>query len=139
MDPIEEILRNSNTIAVVGMSDDPIKPAHSVPAAMLHAGFRVIPVNPHHEEILGLKVYPRLEDVPEPIDLVNVFRRPQFTPEVARQAVAVGAKALWLQTGIWSDEAREIAESAGLRYVEDRCIRTERALYGITKDGIPQK
>jgi predicted CoA-binding protein len=135
MDPVEEILRDSNTIAVVGMSDDPAKPAHSVPAAMLNAGFRVIPVNPHHEEILGLKVYPRLEDVPDPIDLVNVFRRPQYTPEVARQAVAVGAKALWLQSGILSQEAREIAESAGLQYVEDRCIRTERALYGITKDG----
>ena len=135
MDQIEEILRDSDTIAVVGMSDDPFKPAHSVPAAMLQAGFRVIPVNPHHEEILGLKVYPRLEDVPDPIDLVNVFRRPQFTPEVARQAVAVGAKALWLQTGIASREAREIAESAGLKYVEDRCIRTERSYYGITKDG----
>jgi uncharacterized protein len=119
------------TITVVGLSTDPVKSAHSVPAAMQAYGWRIIPVNPHADQLLGQKVYRTLADVPEPVTLVNVFRPSQDAADVARQAVAAGAKALWLQLGITSAEAREIAESAGLLYVEDRCIAVERARHGI--------
>jgi predicted CoA-binding protein len=94
-------------------------------------GYRVIPVNPHADVLLGEKVYRRLEDIPEPIDLVNVFRPSREAPEVARQAVAVGAKGVWLQLGISSEEARRIAEEAGLDYVENRCIAVEMVRHGL--------
>ena len=129
----EQILRESTTIAVVGASRDPGKEAHSVPLHMLRHGWRVIPVNPHATEIWGQTCYPTLGDVPEPIDLVNVFRPGPDTPEIARQAVAIGAKALWLQQGIASAESRKIAEDGGLDYVEDHCIAVERALRAISK------
>ena len=125
------ILTEFATITVVGLSSDPVKSAHSVPAAMQAYGWRVIPVNPHADELLGEPVYRTLADVPERVDFVNVFRPSAQTPDVARQAVAVGAKALWLQLGIVSAEAREIAESNGLLYVEDRCIAVERARHAI--------
>src|SRR5947208_983285 len=125
------MLEDFDTVAVVGLSADPVKAAHSVPAAMKAYGWRVIPVNPHADELLGEKVYRALADVPEPVELVNVFRPSAQTPDVVRQAVAVGAKAVWLQLGITSAEAREIAESNGLLYVEDRCIAVERARHAI--------
>ena len=128
-----EILEATTTIAVVGMSDDLDKPAHSVPISLQGHGFRVIPVNPTVSAILGQRSYPALADVPEPIDVVQVFRRASEAPEIARQAVAVGARALWLQQGIVSDEARRIAEEGGLAYVEDRCMAVERARLGIRK------
>lgn len=137
MDPISELTRQMledyDTITVVGLSVDPMKSAHSVPAAMQAYGWRVIPVNPHAEEILGEKVYRRLGDVPDGVGFVNVFRPAADCAEIARQAVAAGATALWLQLGIVSAEAREIAESAGLRYVEDRCIAVERARHAIRR------
>lgn len=129
----EQILRESTTIAVVGASRDPGKEAHSVPLHILRYGWRVIPVNPYATEIWGQTCYPTLNDVPEPIDLVNVFRPGPDTPDVARQAVAIGAKALWLQQGIASAESRKIAEDGGLDYVEDHCIAVERALRAISK------
>ena len=135
VDPTSELtkrlLTEFPTITVVGLSADPVKSAHSVPAAMQAYGWRVIPVNPHADELLGEPVYRRLADVPEPVGLVNVFRPAAEAAEVARQAVAVGAKALWLQLGIISAEARDIAESNGLLYVEDRCIAVERARHSI--------
>lgn len=125
-DVVEKILREYDTITVVGASADPAKAAHDVPAYMQHRGWRIIPVNPHADEILGEPVYRSLADVPEQVGLVDVFRPSEQTPEIARQAVAAGATALWLQLGIRSAEAREIAESAGLLYVEDRCLIIEQ-------------
>jgi uncharacterized protein len=132
MEP-EEILERYNTIAVVGLSRDPSKSAHSVPRTMQAAGFRVIPVNPYADTLLGEKVYRSLQEIPEPIDVVEVFRPSEEAPAIARQAVAIGAKALWLQLGLTSAEARAIAEDAGLEYVEDRCMAVERAIHRITK------
>ena len=131
----EQILRESTTIAVVGASRDPGKEAHSVPLHILQYGWRVIPVNPHATEIWGQTCYPTLADIPEPVELVNVFRPGPDTPEVARQAVAIGAKALWLQQGIASAESRKIAEDGGLDYVEDHCIAVERAVRALSKLG----
>lgn len=127
------ILEQYQTIAVVGLSRDPTKAAHSVPAAMQAYGWRVIPVNPYADTLLGEPCYPSLLAVPEPVDVVNVFRPARDTAEVARRAVAVGAKALWLQLDIVSSEAREIATSNGLLYVEDRCIAVERARHAVRK------
>lgn len=125
-DVVERILTTYSTITVVGASTDPAKPAHSVPAHMKWHGWHIVPVNPHAAQIFGERVYRTLADVPGPVGLVNVFRPSADTPDVARQAVAVGATALWLQLGIASEEARDIAESAGLLYVEDRCLIIEQ-------------
>jgi uncharacterized protein len=129
----KEILERSNVIAVVGASRFPDKEAHTVPAEMQAAGFRIIPVNPHADELFGERVYRRLEDIPERVDLVNVFRPSQQTPDVARAAARIGATALWLQLGIASDQSRRIAEEGGLDYVEDLCLAVERRRFGITK------
>jgi uncharacterized protein len=133
MQTTERILREMKTIAVVGLSRDPGKPAHSVPKAMQAAGFRVVPVNPIADELLGERVYRTLADIPGPVELVLVFRPAEEAVAVAHQAVAIKAKALWLQLGIESDEARRIAQAAGLLYVEDRCIGVERALHRVLK------
>jgi predicted CoA-binding protein len=132
---LREILDNADTITVVGASMYPHKAAHSVPARLQQAGFRIIPVNPRGGEILGEKVYATLADVPEQVDVVEVFRPSADAPGVARQAVAAGARVLWLQEGITSPEARAIAEEAGMTYVEDRCMAVVRGLYQITKRG----
>lgn len=129
----ERILREFRTIAVVGLSRDPSKAAHAIPARMQRAGFRVIPVNPFVAEVLGEQAYPKLADVPFSVEVVLVFRPSAHAAEIARQAVAIGAKAIWLQQGIMSNEARDIAEAGGLLYVEDRCMGVDRALYDITK------
>jgi uncharacterized protein len=123
---VERILTTYDTITVVGASAAPAKAAHYVPAHMQRHGWRIIPVNPHADAILGEQVYRTLRDVPGQIGLVNVFRPPEQTPDVARQAVAAGATALWLQLGIASPQARAIAEEAGLLYVEDRCLIIEQ-------------
>ena len=128
-----QMLEEATTIAVVGASRDKFKTANSVPAQMQRHGWRIIPVNPYVDEIWGQRCYPTLGAIPEPVDLVNVFRPSADTPPVAKQAVAIGAKALWLQQGIASQEARDIAESAGLDYVEDYCIAVERARNQISK------
>lgn len=118
----EEILRETRTIALVGASPRPERPSHDVMRYLLAAGYRVIPVRPRDcAEIFGVPCVTSLAEIEEPIDLVDVFRRPEYTPDVARDAVAVGAKALWLQLGVLSDEARRIAEDAGLDYVENEC------------------
>lgn len=120
-----EILNTVKTIAVVGLSSDPMKPSYEVSAYMQSQGYRIIPVNPRETEVLGEKAYPDLESIPDSVDLVNVFRRPAQTPEVVKAAVAIGAKAVWLQLGIANPEARAIAAAAGLPYVEDRCVLIE--------------
>jgi uncharacterized protein len=129
------ILTDACTIAVVGCSRDPGKAAHAIPRNLQALGFRIIPVHPEAQQILGEQVYPRLEDVPEPVDLVDVFRPPRDCPDVARSAVAIGAPALWLQLGISSPEARQIAEKAGLDYVEDRCTGADASRWGIRHPG----
>jgi len=118
---------------VVGASRDPDKAGGSVPLGLQRRGFRVIPINPFAEELFGERVYRSLLDVPEKIDLVDVFRPAADAPEIARQAVAVGARALWLQLDIRSDEARRIAQAAGLDYVEDECTAVVSSLYQIKK------
>jgi predicted CoA-binding protein len=123
---VERILRTYDTITVVGASNVGAKAAHYVPAHMQEHGWRIIPVNPQAAVILGEPVYRTLADVPEQIGLVDVFRPAPEAPEMARQAVEAGATALWLQLGIASDEARGIAERAGLLYVEDRCLIVEQ-------------
>lgn len=132
-DPENAMLRRmlaARRIAVVGLSDDPSRASYDVASYLRSAGKEIVPVNPNHKTIFGLTCYPSLEAVPGKIDLVNVFRRPEFCPEVARSAVAVGAKGLWLQSGIVSDEAREIAHRAGLDYAEDRCLKVELMFNG---------
>jgi predicted CoA-binding protein len=128
---VERILTTYGSITVVGASAAQAKPAHYVPAHMQEHGWRIVPVNPHEDEILGERVYRSLADVPEPVGLVDVFRPSEATPDIARQAVAAGATALWLQLGIASDKARAIAEGAGLLYVEDRCLIVEQRRLGV--------
>jgi predicted CoA-binding protein len=127
------MLEDYDTITVVGLSSQPTKAAHSVPAAMQAYGWRVIPVNPHADRLLGVPAYRRLADIPEPVEFVNVFRPSADAADVTRQAVEVGAKAIWLQLGIISAEARRIAEDAGVLYVEDRCIAVERARHAVRR------
>jgi predicted CoA-binding protein len=122
MDELRKIYKETTTIAVVGASGDERKAAHSIPRYLQRQGFRIIPVNPKGGEILGEKVYERLEDIPEPIDVVDVFRPSEETPPVAQDAVKVGAKVLWLQEGISSDEAERIASEGGLKVVMNRCM-----------------
>ena len=125
----EEILRDTRTIALVGASPKPWRPSHDVMRYLLDAGYRVIPVRPADcDEVLGVPCATSLAAIEEPIDLVDVFRRPEHAPEIAREAVAVGAKALWLQSGIESAEARKIAEEGGLDYVEDECTKVVHRL-----------
>jgi uncharacterized protein len=118
----EEILREARTIAMVGASPNPAKASHGVMRYLLAQGYRVIPVRPLDcDEILGVPCVATLADIDEPIDLVDVFRRPEHTPQHAQEAVDAGAKALWLQLGIRSEEASRIATEGGLDYVEDLC------------------
>ena len=118
----EEILRESKTIALVGASPNPSRPSHGVMRYLLAQGYRVIPVRPADcDEVLGAPCVQTLAEIDDPVDLVDVFRRPEHAPQHAREAVAVGAKAFWLQLGIVSPEARRIATEAGLDYVEDLC------------------
>jgi uncharacterized protein len=128
---VEHILASYDTITVVGASTVATKAAQSVPAHMQRHGWRIIPVNPHAEEILGERVYRTLAGVPEQVGLVDVFRPSEQTADIARQAVEAGATALWLQLGIASAEARRIAENAGLLYVENRCLVIEQRRLGL--------
>jgi len=128
---VEQILTTYDTITVVGASAAPVKAAHYVPAHMQQFGWRIIPVNLREREILGEPAYRTLADVPEQVGLVDVFRPSRATPDIARQAVAAGATALWLQLGIASAESRAIAEEAGLLYVEDRCLIIEQRRLGL--------
>jgi uncharacterized protein len=119
-----EILADARTIAVVGASPKPDRPSHGVMRYLLEQGYRCIPVRPRGcDEVLGVPCARSLADIEESVDLVDVFRRPEACPEVAREAVAAGARSLWLQLGIVSPEARQIADAAGIDYVEDECTK----------------
>jgi len=129
----EEILRSAGTIAVVGASRDPRKAGGSVPFGLQRRGFRIIPINPYADELFGERVYRSLSEVKEKVDLVDVFRPAADAPTIAKEAAAIGAGALWLQLDIRSDEARRIAEAAGMDYVEDQCTAVVGALYEVNK------
>jgi uncharacterized protein len=122
MTNIPELLRAARVIAVVGLSSNDMRPSHGVAQYMQRHGYRIIPVNPNETEVLGEKAYARLEDVPEKIDIVDVFRRSQFVRGVVESAIRVGAKAVWMQEGVVDEEAAEVAREAGLDVVMDRCI-----------------
>jgi len=124
-DVVAEILRGARTIAVVGLSSNPMRASHGVAEYLKNAGYRIIPVNPNETEVLGEKAYARLEDVPEPVDIVDVFRRAEEVPAVAESAIGIGAKVLWMQLGIENAEAAEKARAAGLVVVEDSCLMVE--------------
>lgn len=128
-----QVLERAEVIAVVGASRDPGKAGGSVPEGLQRRGFRIIPINPHADTLFGERVYRSLLDVPEKVDLVDVFRPAEDAPEIARQAAAIHAGALWLQLDIRSDEARRIAEAAGMDYVEDECTAVIASLYRIRK------
>jgi predicted CoA-binding protein len=122
---LKAILGDARTIAVVGLSSKPWRDSFAIARYLQQRGYRIVPVNPNETEVLGERAFPSLLDVPFPVDAVDVFRRSEFTPEIARQAVAVGAKVLWLQLDIVNDEARDIAEGAGLDVVMGVCIMVE--------------
>jgi len=126
-DPIGDVLSASRVIAVVGLSSKPTRPSFGVSRYMQEAGYRIIPVNPNEQQVLGEKCYRRLEDIPVRVDIVDVFRRSEFVPEVVKSAIAVGAKVVWLQEGVVHEEAAARARAAGLSVVMDRCILKEHA------------
>jgi len=119
---LKQLLNDTTVIAIVGASSNPDKESHGIMQKLQRSGYRVIPVNPHETEVLGERSYPSLVDVPERIDIVDVFRRAEDTPGIADEAVTIGAKALWLQTGIVSEDAAARAKAGGLTVVMDRCI-----------------
>jgi predicted CoA-binding protein len=128
-----EVIRRmlaAKRIAVVGLSDDPSRASHGVASYLLSVGKEIVPVNPNHQRVLGLRCYPSLEAVPGPIDVVDVFRRPEHCAEVVRSAVAVGAKGVWLQSGIVSKEAERLAHEAGIDFVQDRCMKVDHMFGG---------
>lgn len=122
---IAEILKSSRTIAVVGLSSNPMRPSNGVAAYLKRAGYRIIPVNPKESEVLGEKCYARLEDILEKIDIVDIFRRPEYVPEVVDSAIRIGAKTVWMQEGVIHEAAAAQARKAGLEVVMDRCILKE--------------
>jgi uncharacterized protein len=130
-DPITEILERAKTVAVVGLSDNPLRPSHGVAAYLLDQGYRVIPVNPQIESVLGEKAYPSLLDVPERIDIVNIFRRPEFVEEIVDQTIQLKVPVIWMQEEVVHEKAAQKARHAGIFVVMDRCILVEhRARFG---------
>ncbi|HXZ42641.1 MAG TPA: CoA-binding protein [Terriglobales bacterium] len=130
-DSITEILKRAKTIAVVGLSDSPLRPSHGVSAYMQTQGYRIIPVNPRIKEALGEAAYPSLLDVPEKIHIVNIFRRPEFVGEVVDQAIQLKVPAIWMQEEVINEAAAEKARNIGIFVVMDRCILKEhRARFG---------
>jgi hypothetical protein len=126
---IQRVLHTARTVAVVGLSNNPLRASYFVGYYLRRHGYRVVPVNPREPEILGETSYPSLLDVPTPVDVVNVFRAPDALPGIARDAVAIGAGALWCQFGVINEEGTRIAAGAGLTVVVDRCLKIEHARY----------
>jgi len=124
-DPVRDLLRDCKTIAVVGLSSSRLRPSYGVASYLQSAGYKIVPVNPNESEVLGDKSYARLEDIPFPIDIVDVFRRSEHVPRVAESAIAIHAKALWLQQGITNESAAAKAHAAGLLVVQDACMFSE--------------
>jgi predicted CoA-binding protein len=126
-DPAEKILRSARTIAVVGLSANPRRPSHGVARYLQRAGYRIIPVNPNVAEVLGERAYPTLSELPEPVDVVEVFRRSEFAGPIVDEAIAVGAGAVWLQDGVVDEAAAERGRAAGLDVVMDDCMMRRHA------------
>jgi predicted CoA-binding protein len=124
---LRQILHDCHTIAVVGLSAEPHRPSHEVAQYMQEHGYKIVPVNPKYPEILGEKCYPDLASIPFALDMVDVFRKPQDCVPITQQAVAIGAKVLWLQMGVINKEAQCLAEDAGLTVVMDLCVKVEHA------------
>jgi predicted CoA-binding protein len=122
---LRQIYENTHTVAVVGASDQPERPSHSVPAYLQAHGFRILPVNPNLAEALGEKVYPNLKEIREPVDVVLIFRRSEAVPPVVNEAIQIGAQVVWMQEGIINETAAETARNAGLQVVMDTCMRAE--------------
>jgi len=138
---IRRILKDNHTVAMVGLSADWFRPSYFAAKYLQDHGFRVIPVTPKYEEILGEKCYPRVEDIPDPIDVVDCFRRAEAIPPIAEAAIEVGAKVLWMQLGIVNEEAAAMARDAGLEVVMNRCMKIEfaRMFGGLNFIGVDTK
>jgi predicted CoA-binding protein len=128
-DKVRRILRSNHTIAVVGLSAQWHRPSHFAAKYMQEHGYRVIPVNPTYDTILGEKSYKRLADIPEPVDVVDCFRKSEEIPAIAEEAIEIGAKVLWMQLGVHNAEARKRAEAAGLEVIENRCVKIEHGRF----------
>ena len=126
---IKDILDTYKTIAVVGLSSQTWRPSYSVSRYMQHAGYRIIPVNPHESEVLGEKAYPSLDEVLEPFEIVDIFRRPEYVPDVVEAAIRRNARVIWMQLGVANPAAAARARAAGLEVVMDRCILQEHVTY----------
>jgi predicted CoA-binding protein len=124
-DPVADVLQKHKTIAVVGLSSDPMRPSHGVAAYLQDAGYRIIPVNPNERKVLGEKSYARVEDVPEKIEIIDIFRRPEEVPPAVDGAIRAGAQVVWMQLGIVNDAAAEKARAAGLTVIMDACMLIE--------------
>ncbi len=123
------ILQTSKTIAMVGLSANPFRPSHFAAIYMLSEGYNVIPVNPREQEILGRRCYASLRDIPEPVDIVDIFRDPKAVPPIVEDAIAIGAKVVWMQLGVINEEAARRAREAGLEVVMDACVKIEHARF----------
>jgi len=123
-DDVQRILKQTKTIAVVGLSDKPDRDSYQIASYLQQQGYRIIPVNPRIKEVLGEKAYPRLRDVPDPVDVVDIFRRSEDVPPIVEDAIAIGAKVVWMQSGIVNEEAAARAEAAGLAVIMDACMRS---------------
>jgi predicted CoA-binding protein len=131
MNRVAAILGEARTIAVVGLSARRFRPSHGVAEYLQRAGYRIIPVNPKIAEVLGERSYASLDEVPEPVDIVDIFRRPEHVPEIVEAAIRTGAKTIWMQEGVVHEEAARRAESAGLAVIMDRCILKEHRRLGL--------
>ncbi|MBI4673019.1 MAG: CoA-binding protein [Chloroflexi bacterium] len=125
MDPLAKILREAETIAVVGLSNRTDRPAYGVAQYLQRNGYRIIPVNPHETEVLGEKAYPELASVPGRVDIVDIFRRPEYVPEIVRQAIAKNVQVVWMQPGTENYDAAEQAEAAGIKTIVGMCLRVQ--------------
>lgn len=134
---IKAVVTGARSVAVIGASPDRARPSHGVAAYLHRAGLRVYPVHPAITELFGLPAYRRLADVPEPVDVVDVFRRPEFTPGIAAEAVAAGAKALWLQLGVVNEAAARTAAAGGLAVVQNRCLAVEHRRLTAAQPTVP--
>lgn len=125
MDPIQKILEEAETIAVVGLSNNRQRPAYGVAEYLQKNGYRIIPVNPNETEVLGEKAYPDLLSVPDSVDIVNVFRNPRYVPEIVQQAISKGARVVWMQPGAENYDAADMAQAAGVQAVVGMCLRVQ--------------
>jgi uncharacterized protein len=136
---LKELMSKASTIAVVGASSNPERPSNGIMRKLLSVGYHVIPVNPHETEVLGERAYASLSDIPVPVDIVDVFRRSEYTPSIADEAVKIGAKALWLQSGVKNEEAATRAKAGGLMMVMDACLGTMHAIFRVPHKKTPER